>query len=174
MTKKEFNKIISTQLYGTTLDENSIKSLVNKFPYCESVHKIYCKILHDNNNINFNEILTITSIYSTDRKYLFNIINPDPYIRVTHKKEKISFSFKEWLTFTPTNKNIKIKQNKTEENIKKSLEDNNYLITETLANLYLEQGHYKRALQAYEILCLRFPKKSSLFVDRINKIKNLI
>ena len=55
---------------------------------------------------------------------------------------------------------------------KKSVEHNDTLTTETLAEIYVEQGHYQRAIQAYEILCLKYPKKSGFFANRIEEIKN--
>ena len=48
-----------------------------------------------------------------------------------------------------------------------------YLMTETLAKIYLEQKKYQKAIQAYEILILKYPEKSSLFADRIHDIKML-
>jgi tetratricopeptide (TPR) repeat protein len=51
--------------------------------------------------------------------------------------------------------------------------DNSYLMTETLARVYLEQKKYQRAIQAYEILILKYPEKSSFFADRIADIKIL-
>ncbi|PKB16001.1 tetratricopeptide repeat protein [Flavobacterium sp. 5] len=50
-------------------------------------------------------------------------------------------------------------------------EDNSYLMTETLAKVYLEQKKYQKAIQAYEILILKYPEKSSFFADRIKDIK---
>jgi hypothetical protein len=47
------------------------------------------------------------------------------------------------------------------------------LMTETLAKIYLEQKKYQRAIQAYEILILKYPEKSYLFADRIADIKKL-
>ncbi|MCL9807955.1 tetratricopeptide repeat protein [Flavobacterium luminosum] len=52
-------------------------------------------------------------------------------------------------------------------------EDTSYLMTETLAKIYLEQRKYSKAIQAYEILILKYPEKSSLFADRILEIKEL-
>ena len=52
-------------------------------------------------------------------------------------------------------------------------EDTSYLMTETLAKVYLEQRKYQKAIQAYEILILKYPEKSSLFADRISDIKTL-
>ena len=55
----------------------------------------------------------------------------------------------------------------------KSLEENNILMTETLAKVYLEQGHYNKAITAYEILSLKYPQKSGLFADQIKAIKQI-
>lgn len=52
-------------------------------------------------------------------------------------------------------------------------DDNTYLMTETLARVYLEQKKYTKAIQAYEILILKYPEKISFFADRISDIKTL-
>jgi tetratricopeptide (TPR) repeat protein len=56
-------------------------------------------------------------------------------------------------------------------NLDLNKDDNSYLMTETLAKVYLEQKKYQKAIQAYEILILKYPEKSSFFVDRIKDIK---
>lgn len=52
-------------------------------------------------------------------------------------------------------------------------EDNSYIMTETLARVYLEQKKYTKAIQAYEILILKYPEKITFFADRISDIKIL-
>lgn len=52
-------------------------------------------------------------------------------------------------------------------------EENSYLMTETLAKVYLEQKKYTKAIQAYEILILKYPEKISFFADRISDIQIL-
>lgn len=47
------------------------------------------------------------------------------------------------------------------------------LVTETLANVYISQGHFDKAKKAYQILRLKYPEKSSFFADRIQEIENL-
>jgi len=47
------------------------------------------------------------------------------------------------------------------------------LMTETLARVYLEQKNYKKALQAYKILILKYPEKSGFFADQIRALKKL-
>lgn len=53
------------------------------------------------------------------------------------------------------------------------IEETPYLMTETLARVYLEQKKYSKAIQAYQILILKYPEKSSFFADRISDIKKL-
>ena len=46
----------------------------------------------------------------------------------------------------------------------------NEIMTETLAHLYWKQKKYDEARKAFKILSLKYPEKSSLFADHINKI----
>lgn len=57
--------------------------------------------------------------------------------------------------------------------ILESSTENESLMTETLAKVYLEQKKYENAIQAYRILILKYPEKSGFFADRIKAIKNL-
>ena len=47
------------------------------------------------------------------------------------------------------------------------------LMTETLARVYVEQKKFKKAVQAFKILSLKYPEKSGFFADQIKAIKRL-
>ncbi|SDX39951.1 hypothetical protein SAMN05444411_10589 [Lutibacter oricola] len=73
--------------------------------------------------------------------------------------------------------NPKIKPvDKTKQNIdisQESSKENDHLMTETLAKVYLEQKKYDSAIKAYRILSLKYPEKSGFFADRIKAIKKI-
>ncbi len=84
-----------------------------------------------------------------------NIIN-----QFIQNNPKISPIKKSSATTNPTNKNA-------------SPNIANELMTETLAKVYIAQKKYDNAIQAYRILSLKYPEKSSLFADQIQRIKIL-
>lgn len=55
--------------------------------------------------------------------------------------------------------------------IEQSVQEKQMLMTETLANLYVNQKKFDKAIQAFKILSLKYPKKSSYFANRIAEIK---
>ena len=69
---------------------------------------------------------------------------------------------------SPVRENTKIPLN-----INTGKDEPTHLMTETLAKVYLEQKKYTKAIQAYEILILKYPEKSSFFANRIKNIKDL-
>jgi len=87
--------------------------------------------------------------------------------------EKIS---KEFLIDRFIEKNPKIIKVDKNENVSVQIaknKSNKYLMTETLAKVYLEQNKLSKAIKAYEILSLKYPEKSGFFADQIKKIKVL-
>nr|WP_299170325.1 hypothetical protein [uncultured Allomuricauda sp.] len=102
--------------------------------------------------------------------------NPDEDEYITSKKElkrKQKFDLLDkFIENRP--KIVPNEDSKSKVDIKESLKmDKNELMTETLAKVYLEQKKYKKAIQAFKILSLKYPEKSGFFADQIRAVKKL-
>ena len=52
-----------------------------------------------------------------------------------------------------------------------SVQEDDDLMTETLANIYADQEHFEKAIKAFEKLQLKYPEKRSYFAGRIKEIQ---
>jgi len=55
-----------------------------------------------------------------------------------------------------------------------STKENDEIITESIADLYVQQKHFKKAISAYEKLILKFPEKKTYFAIQIKKVESFI
>lgn len=95
---------------------------------------------------------------------------PFPLEEDTEKSKKFELIDK----FIADNPKIKPQKDVPKVAIGDSVKFNNReLMTETLAKVYLEQKKFKKAIQAYKILSLKYPEKSGFFADRIKAVERL-
>ncbi|MDY3350571.1 hypothetical protein PG357_01075 [Riemerella anatipestifer] len=69
-------------------------------------------------------------------------------------------------------KNTPVKEEK-EFIVKEKGDDISHLMTETLAQLYLEQHLYTKAIEAYGILQNKYPEKVDIYAEKIEEIKQM-
>ena len=119
-----------------------------------------------NETHSFNEWLQLSK---------FEPIHREEVVSPTQNKSEIEKKFELIEKFIEASPKISPSKEALPEpvNIAKSNETSSSIMTETLAKIYLEQKKYAKAIQAYEILILKYPEKSSFFADRINDIKIL-
>ena len=201
MNKNEYVNILQNPSEITKEQIGFINSLIKDFPFFQSSRAIYLKVLKNTENFKYNQELKLTAAYTTDRSILFDFITSNEFQQEkivfnknelknaklsNTKKEKtkdeiVEFqkndmhTFSEWLTLSklkPIDRNSNKKKEDENYDLEVVYEDNhNDLMTEALAKLYLSQKNYKKAIQSYKILSLKFPEKSSYFADQIKKIK---
>ena len=106
----------------------------------------------------FAEWLSLTKVKKIDRK---STQNQEGLFDTFIKNEPSISKPKKETFFSPA------------ESAKESLLENDSIVTETLARVYLEQGHYDKAIASYEKLSLKFPQKSTFFANQIKLIYDL-
>ena len=177
-------------------DQNTallLKEILNTYPFFQSASAYYLKTLKVQKKESYNNLLSKTAILTNDRTILRNWIYEKKRNEIIEKVDKIEkYSFLDWFdVINESESNLEYKidlidkfiKNSPKINIDKEYKPNkeiiteskvnDNLITETLAKIYVNQEKYNKAIRAYKILSLKYPKKSSFFADQIEKIKNL-
>jgi len=170
-----------------------LRKILNEYPFFQSASAYYLKTLKAQKKESFEELLPKTAILTYNRsilrKWIFekNEYSIDENLPIIEK-----YTFLDWFdqineSKSSLNSKIDIIDNFIKNSPKISIDkkyiptsefkiDTNIkddLITETLAKIYISQEKYNKAIKAYKILSLKYPKKSSFFADQIEKIKNL-
>ncbi len=123
----------------------------------------------------FTEWLQLTSANPIERE---PVKENDKHLSLDHKDDDEEMAKRKKFDlidkFIENNPKIVPREKIDKVDISESLKmDKNELMTETLARVYLEQKKYKKAIQAYKILSLKYPEKSSFFADRIKTVEKI-
>jgi len=192
-TKESFLKILKEFDPSDQLTSSVLKEILNAYPFFQTASAYYLKSLKVQRKDSFNEILPKTAILTYNRSILRKWIYEKEANKINKKVDKIEkYSFLDWfdvINESESNLDYKIDlidkfiKNSPKINIKKEYKPDleiipeskikDDLITETLAKIYIDQKKYNKAIKAYNILSLKYPKKSSFFADQIERIKNL-
>ncbi len=121
----------------------------------------------------FQEWLQLSKFQPIQREILENPLEQENPSEVNFEKQKKNVLIDKFIQANPKIPPVKKDSEIPTIFYEPSNADNSSLMTETLARVYLEQKKYQKAIQAYEILILKYPEKSSFFADRILDIKNL-
>lgn len=273
MTQQQFIEYFFSpeKLNSSSID--ALEKLVMEYPYFQIGRLLYLKNLHNQNSIEYEKNLALTSAYLSNRQVLYEFIKkrislPEPRLLGDEKKnipaaellklltqneillsiepmvvlpeipvyfkenilvvkqetetreqeseevqkaetrneKQETHSFNDWLIIAGSKslqqirgeKDIEKKQKaeiiqrfileetakpttkpktefySAETMAKKSLQDDETFVTETLAKIYLQQGNLSKALRAYKILIVKHPEKIHIFAPLLEKIKKLL
>jgi len=156
MKEEENEKKIETKNKTNNIEENDEFEIDKK-----SIDNIK-KIKEANNLISSNETKTVTNTKKNEENQVVkstksnNLI--DKFINKSENLERLG------------NKDSKLKGDISIDSSK----ENDEIITEFIADLYIQQKNYKKAISAYEKLILKFPEKKTYFAIQIKKVESFI
>jgi len=186
-----FSKILNEFDPSDSSTSTVLKGILNTYPFFQSASAYYLKTLKVQGKESFNELLLKTAILTHNRSILRNWIYEKEENKINKKVDKIEkYSFLDWFdVINESESNLDHKIDLIDKFLKSSPKlnlDKDYdskvdiiteskikddLITKTLAKIYINQKKYNKAIKAYNILSLKYPKKSSFFADQIEMIK---
>ena len=141
--------VLEKNIYGSLIQNQLINELENQQEVFQTEHEVNSPIKEI---MSLNEWLLIKPSQKSNsrEKEIDNIIK-------NLNDRKISTEKKNFYSAANAAKN--------------SLKDNNEMNTETLAEIYVKQGNYPKAIEIYEQLMLSNPEKKLFFASRIKYIK---
>ena len=191
-SKNLFSRIIKNFDPKDEKQTLELKKILNSYPYFQSVSAYLLKTLKIQEKESFNELLPRTALLSYDRKTLRDWLFNSEEIDTPDNSKVEKYSFLDWFDiindevpkvekkldlideFIKNSPKIEFsKEEKSDNEIITNTKIKDELITETLAKIYVTQKKFNKAIKAYDILSLKYPKKSSFFADQINYIKKL-
>ena len=191
-SKNSFSRIIKNFDPKDEKQTLELKKILNSYPYFQSVSAYLLKTLKIQEKESFNELLPRTALLSYDRKTLRDWLFSSEEIATPDNSKVEKYSFLDWFDiindevpkvekkldlideFIKNSPKIEFsKEEKSDNEIITNTKIKDELITETLAKIYVTQKKFNKAIKAYDILSLKYPKKSSFFADQINYIKKL-
>ncbi|MCQ2336811.1 MAG: hypothetical protein MJ010_06505 [Paludibacteraceae bacterium] len=162
------------------------KELAKQYPYFQSAALLYLMNLKATNDLLYQSELKRVALLVPDRSVLERILNAEPSSDSIYSlpdvdsktTESAKLEQQELIDkFIETDPHIKPVDDSVSGDIGvKNNDDINVtdsIFTESLANIYIKQQQYSKAIRIFEKLNLKYPEKSSYFADRIENIRKL-
>ena len=196
MNKELFFEVVNQEVSINDEHTEGLRMIVDDFPYFQVAQILYLKSLKETSHPHFETLLKKVAISVPDRKKLYYFLNSKPEV-VTDEENGSEedkqtgfdleydeeFQSKDSLIDKFLSSNIgrisrdpeqeEDEQDAENEAIKRSVEEDDEIVTETLATIYLQQKKYDKALNAFRKLSLKYPEKSVYFASRIKEIEDL-
>ncbi|HSH20873.1 MAG TPA: hypothetical protein VLA03_10485 [Draconibacterium sp.] len=196
MKEEKFYDLLNNQYLLNNETVGDLKILIEKNPWFQLGWMLYVKNLKEIESPDYELELKKAAVQVNDRKLLYNFLNTEIIkkgqkarqensIQDFNKNESMQDNGKgnplidKFLSSKPdriirnSNDGGDVENGSRVDVAEKSDTENDDIITETLAAIYVQQKNYEKALKAYEKLSLKYPEKSIYFATQIKEIENL-
>lgn len=183
-------------------ESEALRGVIERYPYCHTAHMLLLKSMHNSQDFSYPSQLSHSALVIPDCTALFELINRIDIQNVAYQGSEPQVDsplespkdLTQWVAdqrgdnssqedistdelidrFIQTAPRIKPAEEVDEVPDAETYDvPQQAIMTETLARIYLSQKKYDHAIEAYSILMLKNPKKSSFFALRIEEIKEL-
>ncbi|MGQ7868399.1 hypothetical protein [Sunxiuqinia sp. sy24] len=175
-----------------------LKEVVKSYPAFQTAWILLLKNLKRLDHPDFDSYLKQGAIRIADRRMLYHFLHQeDPELleqaATLDKDDPLAKEYMAPGAYQLSNRKeereeslVDLIRSIRKQEVKKALDDadnpeepqqaelaDNSLVTETLAKIYAQQKHYKKAILVYEKLSLKFPEKNTYFAEQIKILKKL-
>jgi len=182
MNKEQFIQYLHTDYQPGEESLQEIKNTIDRFPWFQTGWVVYLIHLKKLNHPDFESTLKKVALMVPDRKKLYQLLHNASAIsgqpqNTGTSNDKPNMLIDRFLNTNPgiiRNQSPATKHSSSIDSntiIAKSTAESDDIITETLANIYLQQKNYDKAIDAFQKLSLKYPEKSIYFASRIKEIE---
>ncbi len=196
MQAENLNILIQNQRLLNEETVKELKLLTKKYPWFQLGWMLYLKNLKQIDSPEYQAELKKVAVRVPNRKLLYNYLHSDSQKNSGENEyENSTHVFDETESETENNEGNSLidkflllkpgairrisgdEDSAGMENrvaiLEKSVTENEELVTDSLASIYLQQKNYDKALAAYKKLSLKYPEKSIYFATQIEEIEKL-